>query len=786
MVINLLKFAIRNFRKNKLNSIINIVGLSLGITATLLIFTYVVNEYSYENYQENLDDVYRLSVIWGNDETASLMTGVQNPLGPALKDNVPGVKAFTRIRESHSDKIKIDDNIFQPEKVFYIDSDFNKIFTFSLTNNLQSAGFDEPYKALISKSFSNKYLNNKSSFTYGEKEYKIVGVFDDVPKNSHFRPNVLLSYKTVETIVDKKTLSWNNWGEDFTYVLGDKTLDPSTLKIKADKLLKENAQEFIANMMSYNVHSLSDIHWMNELKYDYGSKGNLSYIMIFSASAFIILLLACFNYVNLSTASALERMKEVGVRKVIGAKRIQLVVQFLFESLTTAIISSIIGVVLFEVCYSILYDYIGIKLVLESNLSNVIVFSVIGLIFISGLIAGLFPALYLSRYKPIDTIRNTRGTGVSKQYLRRVIVTTQFAISIFLLFGTIVIFQQIDFLKNADIGISKENVAVISLWNENENFTGKFELFKSELLKHNEINSVTAAYTLPGVNSRMMINVFPVEQPELKKNVRGMPVDYSFISSLGLKLVQGRDFNKKISDDFGRNNVIVNESFVEAFGLEKTIGTRLSGGSTIIGVVKNINVQSLHHKAESMIFYIEPKMFKVATIKIENTQMQAGIKTIEKVWKEIFPGADFSYSFLDKMYEKLYEDETKTAGLLTVFSGIAIFISCIGLFGLVAFVSNKKSKEIGVRKVLGASSSLITFMLTKEFVYWVFFSAIIAFPLCWYALDGWLQNFAYRVEIGIIPFAFSLGVSLLLAISTISIKAIKAALANPVNSLRDE
>lgn len=784
-----IKFAIRNLLKNKLNSIINIVGLSLGITATLFILTYIANEYSYEDYQKNKENIYRLSVIWGKDHTASLSTGAQYPLAPALKNSIPEIEYYTRVRMTGNSErnLEINGEKFRNNEVYFIDPDFDKVFTYEFYEGFDREKFREPFKVLISKTFSERHrINKNSSLLIGENNYQVEGVFNDVPLNSHFRPEVLISYKTLESVYSQNYLSWNRWGEDFTYILTKPKTDKIQLKKKADELVAKNANSYIADQMSYDVHSLREIHWRNDFTYDLGTKGNMIFIYIFTAAAIIILILACFNYVNLTTAYALERMKEVGIKKVIGAQRKQLVLQFMFEALLITFFSAFIGIVLFEISYKYLFEYINVSIVMQESFVGLLMLFVITLILIPGIVAGLFPAVYMSKFKPIDTIRGTKGTGASKQILRRVIVTAQFGVTIFLLFGTIVIFQQINFLKNADIGISKDNMAVISLWENDKDYRDKFSLLKSELLKNSNIKGVSAAYTLPGVRSRMTIGTYPANDPENKKNVRGMPVDFSFISVMNLKLLKGRDFNEKISDDLDQKSIIVNEAFVKLFNLKNPVGSLFATEKTIIGVVKDMHVESLQKKIEPLMFYVKPDMYKVATVKLAESSFEEGITGIKNTWSKLFPGTQPDFAFLDQIYRKLYKDEEKTAVLLSIFSALAIFISCIGLFGLTVFINNKRSKEIGVRKVLGASTSGITFMLTKEFAYWVIFSGIITLPIGLILMKDWLNNFAYKIEIGFLPFIYSIGLVLLLAVLTISTKSIKAACANPVDSLRDE
>lgn len=784
-----LKFALRNLIKNKQNSLINIIGLSLGITATLLILTYVTNEYSYESFQQNKENLYRVSIKWGNDKTANMMPGSQYPLGPALKNSVPDIIHSVRIRNNSDKKFEVSGKEFELKNAFFADADFNKVFTIETENNFDMEKFEEPFKILVSESFAEKYLpDEENTIVIENNSYQVLGKFKDVPLNTHFCPEILISFQTVKSVADKNYLTWNNWGSDFTYILTRPGADIPAIKKQADELLSKNTNASFLKNMTYDIHNIQDIHWRPDFFGDLGSKGNLAYIFIFSAAAVIILILACFNYINLSTAHALERMKEVGVKKVIGAHRGQLIFQFILESLLVAGVSALIGIVIFEMSYETLFRYIGVRLVLQGSLSNFMILAVTGLIIVSGLIAGFFPALYLSKFKPIDTIRSTKGTGASKQILRRVIVTTQFGVSIFLIFGTIVISQQIDFLKNADIGIDKENVAVIRFWETDRDYRSEYDLIRNELLKSPNITGVSAAFTLPGVQSKMTISTNPSTDPENKKNVRGMPVDFSFVSTMGLKLIEGRDFNKKIASDLNKKSILVNESFVKQFNLKDPLGKVFwgMGDKTIIGVVKDVHVESLQKKTDPMMFFINPEQFRVVTVKFAEDKYEAGVADLKSIWKKILPEAVLDFAFLDQMYQELYVDEEKTAGLLTIFSSLAIFISCIGLFGLTAFVSNKRSKEIGVRKALGASSSGITIMLTKEFIYWVILSGVVALPGGLLLMNGWLDNFAYKIQIGITPFLYSVVIVILLAVFTISSKSIKAARANPVDSLRDE
>lgn len=793
---NYIKVAIRTSIRSKFFSLINITGLVIGMTVCLLILVFVISELSYENFHFNRDRIYRICLEWGKEENKMKFAGSMPAIAPVFEAQIPEVIKATRIRKDYDAVIiDTDNHPVEEENLFFADPAVFDIFSFKLKKGDKSSVLVKPFTAVISQSVARRFFGDITplgeTLKYGDFPLKITGIMEDVPTNTHLNCEILVSYSTRKALNQYPEKPWNHWGDDFTYLLLPDNVDLKALAQKMNDLLLQNTDEWFASRMKLIIQPLKEIHWDIEARGDLGPKGNKNYIYLFLSAALLILFIACFNFMNLSTSHYFKRMKEVGIRKVIGARQNQLIKQFLTESLLIVILSVIISIAIFEIIHPFLYSYLESTFVLESIHFEYLYAVTIGLILFAGVLTGGYPAFYISRLKPVEILKKNSQSMTANVSLRKILIVLQFAISIILITGSIIIFKQLDFMKNSDLGFEKYNVLLIQVPHGDKNLKQNYTVLRDELLKNSAIVSVSSAYTVPGINSKMNISVLKAgASPESSVNLQALPADYGYVSSLNLSILAGRDFSKKFSLDKSQS-VILNQSAVEALSLQKPIGTKLKipgdkHPREVIGVVADFHVQSLHHKINPMLIYINPDMMVSIAIKILPESIPFIFEFIKNTWDRVLPDIAFNYRFLEDAYDQLYTAEKKTGILLSVFALLAVFISCLGLLGMSSLIASQKTKEMGVRKVLGATTTSILILFSKEFTLWIIMANTIAWPIIWFVMNQWLQNFAYRSGINWWIFIIAGFVSLLIALITISSQALRAAHSNPVEALRYE
>jgi putative ABC transport system permease protein len=795
MLGNYLKTAINSINKNRFFSLVNILGLALGITVSLLILMYVVNEMSYESFHINRKNIYRIALEWGTPGNVMKFAGSMPALAAAIDSQIPEVESVARIRKSYDAVLKTKDNQeISEENFFFADPDVLKIFSFSFLEGNPENALNEPYSAVITRRAATKYFGNTDplgkELSFQNALLKINGIIDNVPANTHFNCDILVSYSTLESMGEVVEHPWNQWGDDMTYILLKN--DESIISVipKLNDLLK-NAGEWLAARMKFDVQPLTQIHWDVDTRGDIGPKGNKAYVYIFLSAAILILVIACFNFLNLSISQYLGRMTEVAMRKTAGATRNQLIFQFLTETLLIVIISSVIAVFLFEQFYSGLYSYLNTAYVLAGQHFLVLTILVFLIIVIVGIAAGSYPAFYISRLKPVDIIRKETFRLKSNLTLRRLLIVLQFSISIVLLVGTIIIFRQLNYMKQSDLGFNKDNVLLLNFPGLNTETGRKYEVFRDELLKNSNIRSVSGAYTLPGIRSRMNISVRAIgTPPDNSINIQALPADYGFAATLQLEITDGRDFSRDFSTD-SYESVLLNQSAVNALGLDEPVGTRLmipgedyEKGVTVIGVVKDFHIDSFHEKINPILIYINPLMYITIAVRINPMNKDDSLAYIKNVWDAVLPEINLDYRYLENAYDSLYNTEEKSGIILSLFTVLAIFISCLGLFGFASFVVGKKVKEVGIRKVLGARASGISFMLSKQFIIWILISGIIACPAAYLLVVGWLGNFVFHIKIQWWVFVAAVCFELAVALLTVTLQTWRVATRNPVEALR--
>jgi putative ABC transport system permease protein len=795
---NYLRTALSNLVRNKFFSSINILGLVLGITASLLIMMYIVNELSYESFQKNRKNIYRIAVEWGNEGSKMKFAGCMPALAPAINSQIPEVESAVRIQEDYDVVIKNRNNQeIKEENLFFADPGVFGIFSINMIEGDPVNALIDPYSVVISKGISTKYFGATDplgqSLTYHDTPLKITGIIEEVPENTHFRCNFLVSYSTLKAMGNYPDQPWNSWGNDLTYILLKNKVPVNSIIPKLDQLLSKNAGEWLAARMKFEVQSLDNIHWDTDSRGDIGPKGNKTYIYMFLSAAIFVLIIACFNFLNLSISQYMGRMKEVGVRKTAGAGKGQVILQFMTESMVLIVISTLIAAFLFDGLYLKLYSYLGTTFVLAKSYFVVLSLLVVLIIIIVGALAGGYPAFYISKFNPIDVLRKDTTGIKGKLTLRKILIMFQFSISIILLVGTIMIFRQLDYMKNSQLGFHKENVVLITFPGSLQQANDKYEALKEELLKNSNIPFISGAYTLPGINSQMNIGVRPDgSATDVSINIQALPSDFGFVKSMGLEIIEGRDLSKEFSTD-RYESVLLNQTAVSILGLKNPIGTRLiipgdefKNGVRVVGIVRDFHLQSFHNKINPMLIYINPKMYIYVALKINPQNKDETIKYIKITWNAIMPGTNLNYKFLEDAYNNLYSPEEKTGQLLSVFTVMALFISCLGLFGFASFIVRKRVKEVGIRKVMGAKISDISSLLSRQFILSIAASSLIACPVAYLLVNKWLQNFAFRIKIEWWIFLVAICLELLIALLIVGWLSWRAATRNPVEALRYE
>ena len=795
---NYLKIAIRNISRTKVFSFINIAGLAIGMAGTLMMLMYVANELSYENFHKNRNQIFRVSVEYGDKNSKMRFAGAMPALGPALVEEFPEVENAVRFNRDEYSMLEYNEKKFHEQNLFFVDPSVLDVFSFTILKGSQETALDAPFSMVITEERAQKLFGGDDplgkTVLYNSKHpVKITGIMKDIPANTHLKCDFLMSFSTLKSLGRIPERPWNVFGDTYTYLLVKENASVEDLKFKIHGLLEKNTNESFAKVITFDLLKLTDIHMKSKAIVDLAPRGNMTYVYVFSSVAVLVLLIACFNFMNLSTARSLRRMKEVGMRKVLGAKRLQIIKQFLAESLVITLLAVILALVLFELLYPVLNAFLENRLTIGQQNFRYLFGIVPLVVVIAGVMAGSYPAFFLSKYQPIHAITDRFSPVSGRSGFRRILVIAQFTMAVILIISTAVIFRQLDFMKNSDLGFKKENVILVNFRPRNPDFSRKYPVLINQFQQHPQVVSVAGAYTVPGRFSKETKTI----QKRTGSSVESFPihaisVGFDYIKSMGMEIVEGRNFSRDFLTD-ERSAMLLNQEAVKKLSLSNPLGVKFivpgSGGMremTVIGVVKDFHVYSLRKKIEPLMLYINPDYFYNIAMRIRPEDTQSTLASLEKTWKSIFPNTSFDYDFLENSYNRLYISEEKVGQLLTLFSSLAIFVACLGLFGLASYMVEQRYKEIGIRKVLGADVSRIVFLLSKDFTKSVLIANLVAWPVAYYILYKWLQNYAYRIGIGFWMFLASGAFVLSIALITVSYQAIKAALANPVDTLRYE
>ncbi|HXD79404.1 MAG TPA: ABC transporter permease [Puia sp.] len=797
------KTAWRNLKKNRVFSLINIAGLSVGISVCYIIMLYVQDELSFDRYNKHADRIARIQFKANLNGGDIREAGVMAPVAATLKRDFPEVEDATRLMFFGGATVTLGPKKFKNDLLAGGDPNYFNIFTLPLIEGDAATALAQSHTVVLSKEVARKYFGaadpvGKAIEINGDSVlFKVTGIFDKVPVNSHFHFDILASMVGFAPALSD---SWM-MGTFYTYVLLRKGTELAALQAKFPAMVEKymgpqiqremgmSLQQFRTkgNELGFTLQPLTAIHLHPTATNELEPAGNSSYVYIFGAIAVFMLLIACINFVNLATAGATKRAKEVGVRKVIGSERSQLVAQFLLESALLVAIAMAISCALIYAALPVFNEIAGKSLAFSLNLQTAGMLLGFGLI--TGIAAGLYPAFFLSSFKPISVLKGRLSSNNNGFGLRSGLVVFQFVISVSLIIGTIVVYRQMNFIRNKDLGYVKEQVMTIP----NSYLLGNNErVFRDMMLRDPQVLNATLSFYKPAgpsnLNNTMM---YPKGHDNLTTRMIGYHVDEQYIPTLGMKIVAGRNFSRGMSTD--STGVVLNEAGARALGLTASneIGADVvienSDRGTnhpykVIGVVKDFNFQSLHFAIAPLIMTLEPEGGLI--VKVRTGDISGLLGRMKKQWDTFNTGEPFTYSFLDALYDKTYNTEEKTGSIMDIFASLTVLVACLGLFGLVTFTAEQRVKEIGVRKVLGASVSQITRMLSADFLKLVLIACLIAFPISWWGSAKWLQTFAYQTTLGWWIFGLAGCAALLIALITLSFQAVRAATANPVSSLR--
>ena len=791
---NYLKIALRNMRKHKVYSFINISGLAVSIACCLMILMHIRFESSYDNYHKDTDRVYRLGIDIDTPSFKRTFAPISYLEASYLKENFPQVEAVARFVSLNNVLVRKGETVFYEDNFIRADNDIFDVLTFPFIHGDPEKALIRPGTLVISESAGHKYFGNENptgqTIQVSGDEFVITGVIADPPKNTHLQCGFIASMVESE-IEDGMKRHWH-LNVFYTYIKFRPDIDAQALlpEIGAGANAHKDIKE--GDKYTYFLQALNDIHLYSHISGELDPPGNPTYLLIFGVIAGLILIIASINFINLSTARAATRTKEVGMRKIVGAFRKQLITQFLGESLLTTLLAVFLGcliVVSFLPLYSNLTE---IPYTMRDLVRFDLLPAMTGIILFSGVIAGSYPAFFLSGFRPVAILKGRQGGRSKGNSLRRAMVVGQFIVSFILIAATIVVTQQIQYMKNKNLGFEKEQKIVIPV-RQGASISDNFETVKAEFLKY---SSVTGAAVSSGIPGRLAQggNVKLVgEAEDMAQRMDYLFVDTDFIREYGITLAAGRAFQKELVTDRG-SSFMINETAVRKFGwsqsaqaLGKTIYTGYYGGKgEIIGVVKDFHFFGLQQEIGPVIIHIRPDLFRYISLTLSTENLGQTLAFVKNTWEALFPGIPFDYFFLDTYFDRFYREEEKVGTLVSVFGILAISIACLGILGLTAHTTQRRTKEIGIRKVIGASAARIAGLLTGEFVKWILFANFIALPAAYYILNKWLAGFAYRVGFSVwfllVPSAFTLG----LAALTVCYHTIKAAAANPVDSLRYE
>ncbi|MFC2156886.1 ABC transporter permease [Acidobacteriota bacterium] len=795
MLKNYIKIAIRNIFRHKGYSFINIAGLSVGMTCCILIFLWVWNEMSYDRFHTNIHELTRV-VRYENsqDGTINRFAGTPRPLGPEFKENYSEIKEFARFYPYKLERVLLQfkDKKFYEEGFSFADPSFFSIFTFPFIKGDPETALSDPHSVVITRRTAEKYFGSDNplgkTLTFKNwRDFVVSGVIEDIPSNSHVQFDFV---SPIETVFAR--YSWmQGWRipHFFTYLLLEKQYKTQDLELKIrDYARIADPEVYKITGVRFGLQAVEDIHLKSNFQFDMSghSKIKSEYLTFFSIIAIFVLIIACVNFMNLTTARSSNRAKEIGIRKVSGANRSDVFRQFFGESLFMSLLSLGFAVLLASILLPVFNSLAGKELEISvfSNMS--IILGLLMIAVVTGILSGLYPALMLSSYQPAKVLRGGRSKGMKNPLFRRILVITQATLSLILIIGTAVVYKQLDYMQNMSLGYEKDYILYFA---QQGDLKKQYASFKNALLQNPSVRAVTTSSDVPLHTTNLtIIKDWEGSTSDDQILMNYYSVDHDFIETVGIEMAEGRNFSIEFPTDTNEG-YIVNEEAVKQMGMSSPIGKRFAlwnRPGRIVGVMKNFYFKSLHHAIEPLILRIDPRFDKYVFVRLHSGKIENSLRGVENLHKQFNPEYPFEFKFLDEEINQLYLAEKRAKQIFQYFTGLAIFISCIGLFGLSAFMAERRTKEIGIRKTLGSSVSSIILLLSKDFTKWCLISNLLSWPIAYVAMNLWLKNFAYRSPIKVWIFILSGCLAFAITLTTVSYHSIKAATSDPIDSLRYE
>lgn len=776
---NYLKVALRNIRKHKGYSFINIAGLAIGMACCILIFLWVQHEVSFNRFHKNADNIYRIYTDFHYEQGVFPFSNIPQPVASELQKTVPEINLAVRLLDGAS-TIKLDDLIFYEKSILYVDPSLFDVFTFPLVQGDSQAFLSDPFSVLLTERVAKKYFGERDPIGEiltmdQEHQVKVTGIVKNTPDNSSIVFDFLVPYSYLDA-TGYDTNNWDSWNCQ-TYVFLNKNVSLQQVEQKISNFPKTFHPDEEAY---FKLQSLKDIRLYN---LD-GTMGSIKDIYILSLIALFILVIACINFMNLATARSAKRSREVGLRKVVGAKRAQIIGQFYGESLFLTVIALGIALVLAELLLPFFNRLSGKSLTLGFSENLLIYLALAGIALFTGVVSGSYPAVYLSSFLPIKVLKGSFRSSSSSSTFRKVLVVFQFSLSILLIICTAVISSQLNYIQNKDLGFDRENLIYVGM--DDESIVRNFDAIKAETLKNASIRNITRTFQIPSYNRYSSDADWEGKSPSQNINFNISIVDPDYLDTMKLELITGRNFSWDLSTD--TSHYILNEEAVKRMGIDAPVGKWMDSHEKgkIIGVVKDYHYMPFTYEIQPLILQYRPSLYRYAMIRIEGADIPQTLGFLEGLWEKFAPNYPFESYFLNEDFGAIYQNERRMGEILRYFTLLAIFISCLGLFGLASFMAEQRTKEIGIRKILGAKVSGIMVLLSKEFFKWVLVANFLAWPVAYYSMSRWLKGFAYSADIKIITFVLAGALALIIAALTVGVQAVKAAVAHPVDSLRYE
>jgi putative ABC transport system permease protein len=797
---NYLKIALRNVRRQKAYAFINIAGLAMGMACCILIVSFISTELSYDRFHKNANQIYRLGIDASLGGNQIFMPISNSPAPPTMVEDYPEVLAAVRIRPLGKVSIKDRDLEFYEENALYVDKSIFEVFTFPMIKGDPQTALSTAYSMVMTEDTAEKYFGEKDPIgkilkVDNQFDFTVTGIVENVPKNSHFTFDILCSFETLYARNRQLMEVWLNFNL-YTYLLLPEGVDLQELENKFPALIDKHmgpALKAIGGEIEFFLQPITRIHLHSHMENEISANSHVAYVYIFSSIALFILFIACINFMNLATARSTIRAKEVGIRKVVGAERRELIRQFLGESLIYSLFSLLLAILLAHLTLPLFSSLSGRELSIDYFGMPWLIPGLIVMVLVVGFAAGSYPALFLSSFHPARVIKGSLRAGATNSRFRSILVVGQFVISISLIIATGIILNQLRFMKNKDLGFDQKNIIVVRT--SEGDARESIDSIKEEFKRIPGVMSAGLTSQVPGREANVSPFVpegFSATEAQLMKNIA---VDQDFIPTMGIKIIAGRNFSKEFGTDVA-NAIIINETAAEKFGWDNPIGKKIEDFSgeeiedrsarTVVGVIKDIHMSSLHSLIMPLHIRNESDNLDLITLRLNPGNVGGTLDLLRNKWRELYPNQSFDYYFFDDSWQSLYESEDRLSRIFSSFTIFAIFIASLGLFGMASFTAEQRTKEIGIRKVLGASVTGVVVLLAKDFLKLVILANVIAWPVAYFALRKWMQSFAYQEGVGIWVFVLTAILAIGIALLTVSFQSIKAAVSNPIDAIKYE